>query len=133
MTGIDHVDLVVGSLERSLAFYRGLLGPLGWDGESEITGERGERVVYLTRSDDGSAIGLREAQAPAGGVDRYELGLHHLCLQAGSRAEVDERAAWAREHGAQVESEPREYAYTPGYYAAFFADPDGLKLEIVHS
>ena len=34
--------------------------------------------------------------------------------------------------GSSVESEPQEYAYIPGYYATFFYDPDGLKLEIVH-
>jgi catechol 2,3-dioxygenase-like lactoylglutathione lyase family enzyme len=27
--GVDHLDLVVSDLERSLAFYRELLGPLG--------------------------------------------------------------------------------------------------------
>jgi catechol 2,3-dioxygenase-like lactoylglutathione lyase family enzyme len=132
MAGIDHLDLAVGSLERSLGFYRGLLGPLGWDGESEITGERGERVVYLTRSDQGSGIGLREARTALGEVDRYAVGLHHLCLTASSREQVDERAAWAAASGAEMESEPAEYDYLPGYYAAFFHDPDGLKLEIVH-
>jgi catechol 2,3-dioxygenase-like lactoylglutathione lyase family enzyme len=45
---------------------------------------------------------------------------------------VDERHAWAREHGVQIESEPREYDYTPGDYALFLHDPDGLKLEILH-
>ena len=34
--------------------------------------------------------------------------------------------------GASVESPPQEYTYIPGYYAVFFYDPDGLKLEIVH-
>ncbi len=29
-------------------------------------------------------------------------------------------------------SGPRAYDYTPGYYAVFFYDPDGIKLEIVH-
>ena len=33
---------------------------------------------------------------------------------------------------AQIESDPQEYTYMPGYYAVFFYDPDGLKLEIVH-
>ena len=32
----------------------------------------------------------------------------------------------------ELESEPQEYTYSPGYYAVFFFDPDGLKLEIVH-
>ena len=31
-----------------------------------------------------------------------------------------------------IESVPQEYSYIPGYYAVFFYDPDGIKLEIVH-
>jgi glyoxylase I family protein len=49
-----------------------------------------------------------------------------------SRAVVDERARWLSEHGATIESAPSEYDYTPGYYAVFFYDPDGIKLGLVH-
>jgi hypothetical protein len=28
---------------------------------------------------------------------------------------------------------PAEYRYCPGYYAVFFADPDGIKLEYCHT
>jgi glyoxylase I family protein len=129
MGSVDHIDLVVSDLDRSLAFYRGLLAPLGYTRESEITGERGERIVYLGHADS-TAVGLRQAQSP-GAPDRYAVGLHHLCFRGASREQVDERAAWAKGNGATIESEPREYDYAPGYYA-FFADPDGLKLEIVH-
>jgi glyoxylase I family protein len=130
-TGVHHVDLVVSSIARSLPFYRDLLGPLGWHGISEVEGERGETIWYLWGP--GSSIGLRAAQSDTpGGVDRYRIGLHHLALEAYSRHQVDERAAWLREIGAEIESEPQEYAYVPGYYAVFFYDPDGLKLEIVH-
>jgi glyoxylase I family protein len=45
---------------------------------------------------------------------------------------VDERARWLRERGFEVESGPQEYDYTPGYYAVFFYDPDGIKLELLH-
>jgi hypothetical protein len=45
---------------------------------------------------------------------------------------VDERAQWLRLQGAEIESGPEVYTYIPGYYAVFFYDPDGLKLEIVH-
>ena len=48
---IDHVDLVVSDLDRSLAFYRELLAPLGYTNVSPITGERGERVVYVSHPD----------------------------------------------------------------------------------
>ncbi len=134
MGAIDHLDLVVTSLERSLAFYRGLLTALGYVRVSEIAGERGERVLYLGRAGGMGSVSLREAQSDAHAVpyDRYAIGLHHLAFSAASRATVDERAAWLREQGAEIESGPSEYDYTPGYYAVFFYDPDGIKLELVH-
>ena len=46
-TGVDHLDLVVSDLDRSLELYRALLEPLGYVRASEIVGERGERVVRL--------------------------------------------------------------------------------------
>lgn len=131
VSNVDHIDLVVGSLEASLPFYRDLLKPLGWRWVHEVEGERGETIWYIGGT--GTAVGLREARSPSSGpYDRYELGLHHLAFEAASRAEVDERAAWLRTRGAALESEPQEYTYIPGYYAVFFFDPDGLKLEIVH-
>jgi glyoxylase I family protein len=128
-SGVHHVDLVVSSIERSLPFYRDLLGPLGWHGVSEVQGERGETIWYLWGP--GSSIGLREAQSE-GSYDRYRVGLHHLALEAGTRGAVNERAEWLRAQGAEIESGPEEYWYQPGYYAVFFYDPDGIKLEIVH-
>ncbi|HSP73440.1 MAG TPA: VOC family protein [Gaiellaceae bacterium] len=130
-SGVHHVDLVVSSIERSLPFYRDLLGPLGWHGLQEVEGERGETIFYL--SGPGTSIGLREAQTRGfEPYDRYRIGLHHLCFEAFSRADVEERAGWLRSQGAEIESGPEEYGYQPGYYAVFFYDPDGLKLEIVH-
>ena len=113
-----------------MPFYRELLEPLGWHRVGEVEGERGETIWYL--SGPGSSIGLREAQAPSDDYDRYRVGLHHLALEAPTRFAVDERAEWLRARGAEIESGPEEYAYLPGYYAVFFYDPDGIKLEIVH-
>jgi len=129
-TGVHHVDLVVSSIERSLPFYSALLGPLGYHRVGEVEGERGETIWYL--SGPGTAIGLREAQSESQEYDRYRIGLHHLAFEAESRAEIDERAAWLATQDVEIESEPQEYTYIPGYYAVFFYDPDGLKLEIVH-
>jgi glyoxylase I family protein len=129
-TGVHHVDLVVSSIERSLPFYTELLGPLGYYSVREVEGERGETIWYI--SGPGTSIGLREAQAEGEPFDRYRVGLHHIAFEVDSRAEVDERAAWVRTQHVEVESEPQEYTYQPGYYATFFYDPDGLKLEIVH-
>jgi catechol 2,3-dioxygenase-like lactoylglutathione lyase family enzyme len=124
----------VTSLDRSLDFYRGLLEPLGYVRTSEIEGERGERVVYLGRVGAMGSVSLRERRSDAHEVpyDRYGIGIHPIAFAASSRAVVDERAEWLRARGATIESGPKEYGYTPGYYAVFLYDPDGIKLEIVH-
>ncbi len=132
---LDHLDLVVTSLERSLPFYRELLGLTR---ASEIEGERGERVVYLSRPGDEPsgrfALGLRERQSDANGgpYDRYAVGVHHVAFQLATRADVDERAHWLRARAVEIESGPAEYPqYREGYYAVFFYDPDGIKLELM--
>jgi glyoxylase I family protein len=128
----DHVDLAVSDLARSLAFYRGVLAPLGFASENEVGGEQGETIHYLNAQH--GSLGLREARSQAHSLpyDRYAVGVHHLCFSAPSRTVVEECAAWLRDHGARIESGPEEYGYRPGYYAVFFRDPDGIKLEIAH-
>jgi glyoxylase I family protein len=130
MHGVDHLDLVVSDLERSLAFYRGLLEPLGYGLTSEIVGEQGERVVYL-HGQGVVPVSVRAATTP-GGYDRYRIGLHHLAFQAPSREAVDDRLRWARAEGVEIENDPKEYGYESRYYAGFFRDADGIKLEVVH-
>ena len=122
-TGVHHVDLVVSSIARSLPFYRDLLAPLGYHGISEVEGERGETIYYLWGP--GTSVGLREAQSTReSAYDRYEVGLHHIAFEVVSRAAVDERGEWLVTQGARIESGPKEYAYSLGYYAVFFFDLD---------
>ncbi len=128
-SGVHHVDLVVSSITRSLPFYTELLGPIGYTRVGEVEGERGETIWYI--SGPGTSIGLRESQSDVP-HDRYAVGLHHIAFEADSRARVEEIADWLRAQGVELESEPQEYTYMPGYYAVFFYDPDGIKLEIVH-
>jgi catechol 2,3-dioxygenase-like lactoylglutathione lyase family enzyme len=131
---IDHLDLVVNSIERSLPFYRELLEPLGFVRVKEVEGERGETIWYISGPGP-CALGLRQKQSDEHPVpfDRYAVGVHHIAFAAASRKVVDERARWLTGRGAEIESEPQEYDYRPGYYAVFFYDPDGIKLEIVHN
>ncbi len=135
ITDVHHTDLVVTSLERSLPFYQELLG---WTESGEIVGEQGERVVYIWPPGRPpywrGSIGLREKRSDAHGVpfDRYAVGFHHIAFFVDSRADVDERGEWLAAHNVKIESGPKEYDYMPGYYAVFFYDPDGMKLEILH-
>lgn len=104
-------------------------------GLREAVGEQGETIHYLSVEGPGvAALGLREKRSDAHGVpyERYAVGVHHLCFDVPSRDVVDERAQWLRRHEARIESGPAEFDYTPGYYAVFLYDPDGIKLELVH-
>jgi glyoxylase I family protein len=135
ISAVHHTDLVVTSLEQSLPFYQELLG---WTECGEIVGEQGERVIYIWPPGRPpfwrGSIGLREKRSDAHGVpfDRYAVGFHHIAFFVESRADVDERGEWLRARNAKIESGPKEYDYMPGYYAVFFYDPDGMKLEILH-
>ena len=84
--GIQHVDLAVSDLDRSLAFYMELLGPLGLKEEERYPTYRGtEEVVYLSFGDEW--IGLRPAD---GGTFRYYgVGLEHLAFEVDTTEEVD--------------------------------------------
>jgi glyoxylase I family protein len=135
MEAIDHLDLVVSDFDRSLAFYTELLRPLGYLNQSPIEGERGEHVVYVGRPGGSGSVSIRQKQSAAhdeSPYDRYGVGIHHICFSAPNRGTVDRIAAWLRSGGHEIESGPEEYGYTPGYYAVFFYDPDGIKLEVLH-
>jgi glyoxylase I family protein len=135
LAGIRHVDICVSDLERSLDFYCNVLGILGWDVAKpyyEIVGEQGERVIYLTGPvgfHQGS-LGLRSASHDAS-VDRYQVGLHHIAFNAKDQASVDAVWNWISRNDVENEGSPRNYYAIP-YYAVFFRDPDGIKIEIVH-
>lgn len=125
--GLDHVDLTATDLGRSTAFYALVLGALGFS--------RVAHPSYVAFSNGRMNVGLRQA-APehrVAGHDRARAGLHHLALRALRRSDVDELHRFLLAHELPVLDPPAEYPeYGPSYYAVFFPDPDGLKLELVH-
>jgi hypothetical protein len=60
------------------------------------------------------------------GFDRYRPGLNPIGFAAPSRAAVDQWHQILKEDGCVVLDPPGYYG--PGYYAVYFADPDGIKL-----
>ena len=125
--GLDHIDLTVSDLARSTDFYGLVLGALGFS--------RVAHPTYTAWSNGRMVLGLRQA-APehlSARVDRSRPGFHHLALRARQRSDVDAFHALLVEHGLPVLDPPAEYPeYGPAYYAVFFADPDAMKLELVH-
>jgi catechol 2,3-dioxygenase-like lactoylglutathione lyase family enzyme len=127
---VHHIDLTVRDLSKSAPFYEALLGFLGY---KRVKQEAALHVWDLIR--DGQIVGgfaLRAAHSERG-HDRYAAGLHHLAFHAADRADVDHAHALMKNKGATILDPPADYPhYGAGYYAVFMADPDGLKLEVVH-
>jgi catechol 2,3-dioxygenase-like lactoylglutathione lyase family enzyme len=124
---IQHIDLCVRDVGRSLAFYLEVLGPLGLEEDIRVSSYRGtEEVVYLRFGEQN--LGLRPAD---GGEHRYyDVGIEHLAFEAGSRGEVDAAYERCRGTGARIHFQPEEDRNLSGYYAFFAFDPDGLRIEV---
>lgn len=130
---VNHIDLTVLDPARSLSFYEAVLGYMGYRRVSKH-----ERGYDFDRTDaDGVFASVGVMRADGDGRtrkhDRYSPGLHHLAWTAESRADVDGLYKLLKDIGATILDAPTDYPrYGAGYYAVFFADPDGLKLEFVH-
>jgi catechol 2,3-dioxygenase-like lactoylglutathione lyase family enzyme len=127
--GIQHIDLAVGDVGRSLAFYYAVLGPLGLTEKFRLPTYRGtEEVIYLEYGVQG--FGLRPAD---GGAHRYyEVGIEHLAFEVDERDEVDEAYQRCVAAGGTIQSPPEQHYIEDGddYYAFFAFDPDGIRIEV---
>ena len=105
-----------------------------------FAGDNPERAWWSITYPDGTRFGIEARPAAKAKrdrrYDRYEPGPHHIAFHADSRETVDATFAALGAIGADVLDPPHDYSgeagYSAGYYAAFFADPDGVKLEVVH-
>lgn len=140
---LSHIDLSVSDPDRAIPFYDAFFRALGyrrWTIDMpEFTGERPRRAAWWVRGPAGELFGVEVRPAAPESRDRphdrYAPGLHHMAFHAESPAAVDEVHERVRAAGGRVLDAPADYSgqsgYTEGYYAVFFADPDGVKLEVV--
>jgi catechol 2,3-dioxygenase-like lactoylglutathione lyase family enzyme len=123
-----HLDLTVSDPVKSRPLYELFLGHCGFTLKS--AGEEWAGFGYDNKRYP--CITLLQAKAGAKAHDRYAPGMHHLALRAKSRADDDALHEKLVAFGAEIFDAPADYPdYGAGYYAVFFADPDGLKLEYV--
>ncbi|MFE9313160.1 VOC family protein [Streptomyces sp. NPDC006706] len=132
---IDHVYISVSDIEKSRAFYRDALKPLGWSEFGNYDATSGPDNVpdlfglgdetYISGTGVGSSIWLRQRKPG-------ETGLY-VGIVCDSKEAVDAAYAAAINAGAIDEGVPADRTYfAPGYYAANVADFDGNSLEFVH-
>ena len=129
---IHHIDLTVKDAHASRPFYESVLGFMGY----RLADAHPNGYDFDLRDGDFfCSIGILSARGEHAGRthDRYSAGLHHIAWNAASREDVDAMHAHLLSIGANITDPPADYPkYGPGYYAVFFTDADGLKLEYVH-
>jgi len=119
---VHHLDLTVENIAAATAFYAGVLPLMGFRRLPDAP----EGPIWRG---DTVEIGLQAARRTRP-HDRYTSGLHHLAFESPSARDVDRVYRQLLALGVRILEAPAEYpAYGRGYYAVFFADEDGIKLE----
>ncbi len=126
LQGLHHVALICGDYARSRAFYVDLLG-LTVIAETHRA-ERGSWKLDLAVP-GGGQLELFSFPEPPDRPSRPEAkGLRHLAVRV---ADMDEAVRWLEDEGIAVE--PVRVDTLTGKRFTFFADPDGLPLELYES
>ena len=119
VVGIDHISIRVSNYEKSKAFYGRLFEFLGF----EISDEYPNTIGWTNGK-------TRYWIAPAEGRKKHrigDVGLHHYAFELRNRKDVDALQAFLKDERVRIVDPADEYY--DDYYAVFFLDPDGIKLE----
>jgi catechol-2,3-dioxygenase len=120
---LNHAVLYVRDIDRSVAFYRDVLGfrplDLNFPGAAflQAPGSTNDHDLGLFALGDGAG------PSPAG---RSTVGLYHLAWEVGTLAELEEVMVALANAGALVGSS--DHGTTKSLYGQ---DPDGLEFEVV--
>jgi catechol 2,3-dioxygenase-like lactoylglutathione lyase family enzyme len=127
VNGVAHVFLTVSNFEACQPFYEKLLVFLGLRPVINM-----DSMLYCVGGR--TAVGIVKADEQYRGerFQQQRIGLHHLCLRARERADVDTLYVFLKEMGAKIVHPPEDGTWAPGYYSVLFEDPDGIRLEVNH-
>src|SRR5262245_7193837 len=124
VVGIDHLVLSVGDFARSRDFYRKVLGFLGfklkYDYPDYAGWKSGNTRFWIAEAD---------AEGKEHKHRKGDIGFHHYAFELASRKDVDDLGAFLEKNDINVVDPAGEYNGDKNYYAVFFTDPDGMKLE----
>lgn len=122
VAGIDHLVIRVSDYEKSKAFYGRLFTFLGFEISDEY-----EDAIGWTNGRTRFWIYPADEEGRNRKYRNGDVGFHHYAFQLRSRKDVDALQGFLHELGATIVDPAGEYY--DDYYAVFFLDPDGLKLE----
>lgn len=128
VTGIDHIYITVSDPARSEAFYDlVLMQTLGFRKNSfNLAGD--PHVQYYNRL-FGFVLRPARIKTPH---EPYAPGLHHFCLRVDTIADVQAVAGQLITAGIAATQAKNYPDYAPDYWATFFEDPDGVRLEVTN-
>ena len=133
---ISHIALVVSDLDRSTEFYNKVFEFIGFKPvEVPEAIQQAMKTRLKAWVGPGYSISIRPSKGEFARRphDRNAPGFNHLAFTAEDRSDVDKMYELLKQIGAKVLDAPAEYPYSPGYFAVYFTDPDGLKFEFAHS
>jgi catechol 2,3-dioxygenase-like lactoylglutathione lyase family enzyme len=119
---IGYVTLGTNDLDRAAAYYDELLGEIGATRALEL-----ERLISWSAGEGSPLLGVIK---PFDGTPATAGNGTMVGLAVESNAKVDEMHAKALELGGTDEGAPGERM--PGFYAGYFRDIDGNKLNFFH-
>jgi catechol 2,3-dioxygenase-like lactoylglutathione lyase family enzyme len=122
VVGIDHLVIRVSDFKTSKAFYAKMFGFLGF----KVSDEYPEMIGW-TNGKTRYWIGQADAQGRKRPHREGNIGFHHYAFELRSRADVDALQTFLEAENTEIVDSAGEYY--DDYYAVFFRDPDGLKLE----
>lgn len=121
---LDHIDLRVKDFAKARKFYEKLLPVLGFT--CDRSDPNWGTFYAVGRDKPSEFFGFTEDR-------HHQPNGTRIAFWADSREEVNKIAALVREIGGRNLEGPEVCTgYSPGYYAFFFEDPEGNKLEICH-
>ena len=123
VVGIDHLSIRVSDYQKSKQFYSRLFAFLGFELSDEY-----DDAIGWTNGKTRYWISPADAQGLMHPYRIGDIGFHHYAFQLRNRKDVDELQTFLRDELKATIVDPAA-EYYDDYYAVFFLDPDGLKLE----
>lgn len=128
ITGIDHLYITVSDMARSEAWYDKVMVQVLGCRKNGFAIHGDPHIQYYNRH---FGYVLRPARTKAA-HDPYAPGLHHFCLRVESVADVVQVATALRTAGVDATEAALHPGYASDYWATFFSDPDGVRLEVTN-
>jgi lactoylglutathione lyase len=123
ITGIGHIAFRVADMERSLAFYCGVLD---LQELTRLNREDGSLWLVYLRASDETILELFPGGEPAAAPDPRGVGYAHFSLTVDDMATT---LAQLRARGLQESGEPKRGA--DGNLGFWITDPDGIRIELM--